>query len=71
MTMIMLIMMLKRSLAYHWKYRGSTHRDCNINLKLHHESPVVFHKINNYDPYQKIRKRNRANFYRVILLMHQ
>ena len=25
------------------KYRGSTHRDCNVNLKLNHEIPVVFH----------------------------
>ena len=27
------------------KYRGSAHRDCNINLKLNHETPVVTLKI--------------------------
>ena len=27
------------------KYRGSAHRDCNINLKLNHKIPVIFHKL--------------------------
>ena len=27
------------------KYRGSAHRDCNINLKLNHKIPVVFHNL--------------------------
>ena len=27
------------------KYRGSTHRDCNINLKLNHKIHVVFHNL--------------------------
>ena len=31
------------------KYRGSAHRDCNINLKLNHEIPIVFHNLKNYD----------------------
>ena len=31
------------------KYRGSAHRDCNINVKLNHKIPVVFHNLNNYD----------------------
>ena len=31
------------------KYRGSAHRDCNINLKLNHINPVVFHNLKNYD----------------------
>ena len=26
-------------------YRGSAHRDCNINLKLNHKMPVVFHNL--------------------------
>ena len=30
------------------KYRGSAHRDCNINLKLNNEIPVVFHNLKNY-----------------------
>ena len=31
------------------KYKGSAHRDCNINIKLNHKIPVVFHKPKNYD----------------------
>ena len=27
------------------KYRGSAHRDCNINVKLNHKIPVVFHNL--------------------------
>ena len=30
------------------KYRGSAHRDCNINVKLNHKIPVVFHNLNPY-----------------------
>ena len=26
------------------KYGGSSHKDCNINVKLNHKIPVVFHK---------------------------
>ena len=31
------------------KYRGSAHRDCNINVKLNHKILVVFHILKNYD----------------------
>ena len=31
------------------KYRGSAHRNCNINVKLNHKIPVVFHNLKNYD----------------------
>ena len=31
------------------KYRGSAHRDCNINFKLNHKIPVVFHNLKKYD----------------------
>ena len=31
------------------KYRGSAHRDCNINVKLNHKNSVVFHNLKNYD----------------------
>ena len=30
------------------KYRGSVHRDCNINVKLNHKIPVVFHNLKKY-----------------------
>ena len=33
------------------KYRGSAHRDCNINLKLNHKPLVIFHNLTNYDSY--------------------
>ena len=31
------------------KYRGSAHRDYNINVKLNHKIPVVFRNLKNYD----------------------
>ena len=31
------------------KYRGSAYRVCNINLKLNHKIPVVFHNLKKYD----------------------
>ena len=27
------------------KYRGSAHRDCNINLKLNHKITIAFHNL--------------------------
>ena len=30
-------------------YGGSARRDCNINVKLNHETPIIFHKLKNYD----------------------
>ena len=27
------------------KYRGFAHRDCNINVKLNHKIPIVFHNL--------------------------
>ena len=43
------------------KYRDSEHRDCNINLKLNHQIPVVLHNLKTYDSHlimQEIRKFN-------------
>ena len=31
------------------KYRVSPHRDYNIDVKLNHKIPVVFHSLKNYD----------------------
>ena len=31
------------------KYKGSAHRDYNINVELNHKIPVVFHNLQNYD----------------------
>ena len=30
------------------KYKGSAHKDCNINVKLSHKIHVVLHNLNNY-----------------------
>ena len=34
------------------KYRGSARRDSNINLKINHKIPIVFHNLKNYDSHQ-------------------
>ena len=39
------------------KYRGSVHRDCNINVKLNHEIPVIFHTLTNYDSHLIIQEQ--------------
>ena len=31
------------------KYRGSTHRGCNINLELNHKISIVSHNLKDYD----------------------
>ena len=43
------------------KYRGSPHRDCNINLKLNHKIPVVFHNLKNYDSNLIIQELGKFN----------
>ena len=44
------------------KYRGSAHRDCNINVKLNHKIPVVFHNLKNYDSHLIKQKLCKFNF---------
>ena len=39
------------------KYRGSAHRDFNINLKLNHKIPVAFRNLKNYDSHLIIKDR--------------
>ena len=43
------------------KYRGSSHRDCNINVKLNHKIAVVFHNLKNYD--SPLIKQELGKFY--------
>ena len=44
-----------------WTYRGSAHRDCDINLKLNHKIPVVFRNLKNYDFYLIMQKVDKLN----------
>ena len=32
-----------------WKYRGSSHWSCNINVKFTKRIPVIFHNLKGYD----------------------
>ena len=43
------------------KYRGSAHRDCNINLKLNYKIPVVFHNLENYDSHLIMQELGKFN----------
>ena len=43
------------------KYRGSAHRDCNINVKLNHKIPVVFRNLKNYDSHLIMQKLGKFN----------
>ena len=41
------------------KYRGSAHRDCNINLKLNHKNPVIFHSLKNSKRFSSYNARTK------------
>ena len=41
------------------KYKGSAHTDCNINFKLNHKIPVVFHNLKKYDSHLIIQKLSK------------
>ena len=43
------------------KYIGSAHRDCNINVKLNHKIPVVFHNLKNYDSHLIMQELDKFN----------
>ena len=43
------------------KYRGSAHRDCNVNVKLNHKIPVVFHNLKNYDSHLIMQELGKFN----------
>ena len=43
------------------KYRGSTHRDCNINLKLNKKTHVIFPNLKNYDFHLIMKKQGKFN----------
>ena len=43
------------------KYRGSAHRDCNINVKLNHKIPAIFHNLKNYNSHLVMQKLGKFN----------
>ena len=43
------------------KYRGSVHRDCNINFRLNHKYLIVFHNLKNYDSHLIMPKIGKFN----------
>ena len=43
------------------KYRGSAHRDCNINLTLNNKIPIVFCNLKNYDSHLIFQKPGKFN----------
>ena len=44
------------------KYRGSAHRDCNINVKLNQKILLVFHNLENYDSHLIMKELGKFNF---------
>ena len=43
------------------KYRGSGHRNCNINLRLNHKISIVFHNLKNYDTHLIMQELGKFN----------
>ena len=41
---------------------GSAHGYCNINIKLNHKIPIVFHNLKNYDCYLIMQELGKFNF---------
>ena len=44
------------------KYRGSPHRDCNVNVKLNHKIPFVYRNLKNYDSHLMMQELGKSNF---------
>ena len=43
------------------KYRGLADRHCNINVKLNHKIPVVFHNLKNFDSHPIMQELDKFN----------
>ena len=43
------------------KYRGSAHRDFNINVELNYKIPAVFHSLKNYDSHLIMQELGKLN----------
>ena len=44
------------------RYKSSAHKYCNINVKLNHSIPIVFHSLKNYDSHLIINEPRKFNF---------
>ena len=44
------------------KYRGSAHRDCNINVELNHKIPILFYNLKNGDSHPIMQELCKFNF---------
>ena len=53
--------MYQKNDAKNGKYRGPAHIDCNINLKLNHKIPIVFHNLKNYDSHLIMQELDKFN----------
>ena len=58
------------------RYRDSAHRGCNINLKLNHKIPVVFHNLKNYNSHLIMQELGKFNLkyytrWKIYELYHQ
>ena len=49
------------------KYRGSAHRDCNINLRLNHKIPVEFHNLKIYDSHLIMQEKGKVNLKKSVI----
>ena len=53
---------------YHCHITGGTaHIDCKINLKLHHDIPIVFHNLKNYDSHLIMQELGKFNLKRSVI----
>lgn len=44
------------------RYRGSMHKDCNINLRLIKKIPVIFYNLRSYDTYLIMEETGKFQF---------
>ena len=43
------------------KYRGSGHKNCNININLNYKIPIVFQNLKNYDVHLILQELGKFN----------
>ena len=55
-SVIILILVMMLNCHITGKFRGSAHRNCNINVKSNYKTPVVFHNLKNMDTHHIMQK---------------